>query len=341
MPVNDLVPHMNTAENYSYSKVIFCIRGVLASKKIQRVETANGSKVAIKELGMLNMTFIIVSVGSFTNRRRKTIFHVHNPIIGYIAIFAKLNKNVRVVTNLHNDWKNFSIYQKIGLIFSFYASSKIIAVSDYIHSTLPKILRRSLTDRKILTVHNSIEVKSLQKRARHYKQRNVDLVIVGRIVPQKNWRKMLRVINYSKNLENVVWFGSGYEFNELTNLVTGSSSLRNRITLKGNVPRSEVIENLCAAKIYMALSKWEGIGVANLEAIACGCYPVLSDIGPHTEIKKLLNLDMNTDGSDRFIAEHIDQVLLKLGEYSLDLERLLIFDRSIMIEKYWKVLDNV
>ena len=141
MPVNDLVPHMNTAENYSYSKVIFCIRGVLASKKIQRVETANGSKVAIKELGMLNMTFIIVSVGSFTNRRRKTIFHVHNPIIGYIAIFAKLNKNVRVVTNLHNDWKNFSIYQKIGLIFSFYASSKIIAVSDYIHSTLPKILR--------------------------------------------------------------------------------------------------------------------------------------------------------------------------------------------------------
>jgi glycosyltransferase involved in cell wall biosynthesis len=40
----------------------------------------------------------------------------------------------------------------------------------------------------------------------------------------------------------------------------------------------------------LSASKWEGIGVANLEAAAFGCLPFLSRIPPHEEIAETLQL---------------------------------------------------
>jgi glycosyltransferase involved in cell wall biosynthesis len=42
---------------------------------------------------------------------------------------------------------------------------------------------------------------------------------------------------------------------------------------------------------YISFSRFEGLPLAVLEAIRCGCIPILSDIEPHREVLRLVDLD--------------------------------------------------
>ncbi|MEM2618950.1 MAG: glycosyltransferase family 4 protein, partial [Candidatus Hadarchaeales archaeon] len=56
------------------------------------------------------------------------------------------------------------------------------------------------------------------------------------------------------------------------------------IEFKGFVPEGEKIKILQRAKILLSCSEFEGFGIAPIEALACGAYPVVSDIPAHREV---------------------------------------------------------
>jgi len=60
--------------------------------------------------------------------------------------------------------------------------------------------------------------------------------------------------------------------------------LQERITLQGLVARERVYKTLNASSLFVSTSSIEGLPVAVLEAMACRCPVVLSDIPPHREI---------------------------------------------------------
>ncbi len=64
----------------------------------------------------------------------------------------------------------------------------------------------------------------------------------------------------------------------------GAAGLGGRVTLVGPVPHDEMAAWLSGAELFLATSRREGSGYALLEAVACGCTPVVSDIGPHAAI---------------------------------------------------------
>jgi len=57
-----------------------------------------------------------------------------------------------------------------------------------------------------------------------------------------------------------------------------------RVRLTGLVPRDEVFRSVRSADVFVSASLGEGLPVAVLEAMACACPVVLSDIAPHREI---------------------------------------------------------
>ena len=62
---------------------------------------------------------------------------------------------------------------------------------------------------------------------------------------------------------------------------------------------------LCLDRKYTWLSQGGRDLVANLEAIASGCYPVLSNIGPHVEMMNNLDLHIIDDERPEDIATFI------------------------------------
>jgi glycosyltransferase involved in cell wall biosynthesis len=57
-----------------------------------------------------------------------------------------------------------------------------------------------------------------------------------------------------------------------------------RVQLTGLIARENVYEHLSSADVFVFASRGEGLPVAVLEAMACRCPVVLSDIPPHREV---------------------------------------------------------
>jgi glycosyltransferase involved in cell wall biosynthesis len=56
------------------------------------------------------------------------------------------------------------------------------------------------------------------------------------------------------------------------------------VQFTGMVPRAAVYAQMAEADVYVSTSHGEGLPVAVLEAMACRCPVVLSDIPPHREL---------------------------------------------------------
>jgi glycosyltransferase involved in cell wall biosynthesis len=62
------------------------------------------------------------------------------------------------------------------------------------------------------------------------------------------------------------------------------AGLQDHVTLAGMVERESVFEHFSQADLFVSASWGEGLPVAVLEAMACRCPVLLSDIPPHREI---------------------------------------------------------
>ena len=65
-----------------------------------------------------------------------------------------------------------------------------------------------------------------------------------------------------------------------------ADGLGDRVVLTGLVPRDDVYRVLRIASLFVSASRGEGLPVAALEAMACSCPVILSDIPPHREIAR-------------------------------------------------------
>jgi glycosyltransferase involved in cell wall biosynthesis len=226
-------------------------------------------------------------------RRQNLLVHVHNPSLALIAVLARIfSPNLRIVGNLHNDWPHFNRKQKSSLWLLGRTSAAFITVSEALVSNIPLGLRVSLRKRNALfSIRNGIPSEEFDNAypVDGMKRRNRDVVVVARMVPQKNVEMILEVFSQLRHADRLIWFGDGPQRADVVELIE-QYGIKHRVVLKGIQPRVEVLAALANSSAYLACSRWEGIGVANMEAAAMGCFPFLSKISPHEEIGRLLSI---------------------------------------------------
>ena len=306
MPVNDLVPLLSKSGTIDYRKVVFKIEKKMFRNKFTKFKTHSDTQILINQIGIISFMLLLIRLRIFNRFAGKTTFHFHNASLCFFSILLMNSKNLASVVNLHNDWQNFSHLQKIALFVGFRNCVKLISVSSYIIKTIPaKIIQLTNLSEKLVPIPNFVNVEELYSDRNINRSRDYDVVIVGRLVPQKNWKTMIRVLAACKSVRSVKWFGAGLQSDNAKRQVN-KLGLHDKIEFQGVRPRHEVLAYLKNSKVYMCLSLWEGIGVANLEAIGCGCFPVLSTIGPHDEIAKALNFRTFSLDNEAEISRQID-----------------------------------
>jgi len=219
-----------------------------------------------------------------------TIVHIHNPSLFTSALLIKLFcPRVKIIVNLHNDWRFFKVSQKIGLSILALLSDYFITVSYAIKSTIPNRLTKKLMENsKLSSIPNGIRMKDFND-YNNNGSRNKVMVMVARMVPQKNCFFAIDILAKSKCIEKLIWIGDGIQRESILQYAK-ELGVAPKLELMGIISRKQVYDVLNNSSIYIAPSKWEGIGVANLEAAALGCIPFLSDIPPHQEIATNINI---------------------------------------------------
>ena len=155
-----------------------------------------------------------------------------------------------------------------------FITTKGIMVKNY-------LIRQGIYNNKIFVFNGSINTYYFKPPSDN--KRDIDILFVGTFIKLKGPDRVLKVIfNLKTRFPNInaYFLGDGHLFG-LINKEAQRFELKKNVFLTGNV--NETVAYYQRSKILLMPSSTEGLSTAMLEAMACGCVPIVSNVGNMTD----------------------------------------------------------
>lgn len=246
-----------------------------------------------------------------TEVRTGDIIHVHLfPAIFYVALLHKL-KLIPKCTLIMTEHSTFNRrrskwWGKLLDRFTYSSYSIIIAISKgTAHSLVMSIPHLK---NKVRCINNGAHLFFSEFTKRPLTSKTI-IVSIGRLHPSKNYFTALSAISTMKNRNFEYWIaGVGDLESDLKDYLE-NFGLRNKVRLLGYV--SDIPNLLRKANIFLIPSKWEGFGLAAIEAMNSGLPCVISDV---IGLRELVQKDgeeafLVDPDNGKLIAERLDQLI--------------------------------
>jgi len=265
------------------------------------------------------------------------ILHLHHANLLPFSILAYIFKK-RIIFTLGTEYKNLKFHHKCLIrIFSrfFFA---FIACSKCVEEGL-----KEKGYRKVILIRHGINLEQCLNLKNRNRTKN-SLCYAGRLIPEKNipllTETILSLINNKKITFSIA--GTGSDLSTIKTLIKNYSSL-NMVDILGQLSREQVRNLFISNQFYISLSKSDGMPIAVLEAIACGCIPILFNSRPHQELRELglqfisIPSDSISDIKDSIITainlskEEIKSIRLNNNK------KIINFSSTKMLEKYKQI----
>lgn len=117
-------------------------------------------------------------------------------------------------------------------------------------------------------------------------ERNIDIIYVGSLIEDKGPDRFIKIVAKVADKVNdlkVAILGEGVLHSDIEKEIK-SLGLQNVVTMYGFCENT--IDYFRRAKILLMPSRSEGLPTAMIEAMACGCVPIISEVGCVTEAAK-------------------------------------------------------
>jgi len=347
MPWNDLYsPARKLAPGMMYPPVVISF----SSNKFNWMACHEKIRKYISRTPVKALFYIRCLYKRNNNDARTLIIHIHNPTISLVGLVLKLLcPKIKIVGNLHTDWSFLRLRHKAGLYLLSNIANYFVAVSYSSRDSIPKKLRIRLENKgRLGVIHNGIDTNRLGQIDMISRVASTEIVavVVARMVTPKNHSFILQLIADTPEIDKLVWFGDG-NLRILIEDEIARLDIQSKVDLRGQRPRSEVLYALMTADLYLSASKWEGIGVANIEAAALGCWPFLSKIPPHDEIASNLGLKTYSLNEKLSWKNGIVEYLSYSKEKRMLMKKLLaektrsIFNLETSIVNYVEIYKNI
>jgi glycosyltransferase involved in cell wall biosynthesis len=190
-------------------------------------------------------------------------------ITGTSTVVSVVGGIVEITTrfNFKWFWENFNLRM---LKMCTAVTTKGNAVSGY-------LISKGIHKEKIFTLNGSIDTKKFVYNANV--EKDIDVLFVGRFSNLKGPDRVLHVIQKLKDtLPNIkaVLIGEGELSFKVTNLIK-EYNLEEQVEVPGYIEHPE--KWFQRSKCILIPSESEGLPTCMLEAMACGCIPIVSDVG--------------------------------------------------------------
>ena len=214
-------------------------------------------------------------------RRPDTVVVHSTGSVGAALAVKLLGRHTRIVVVEHQSWDLRGRRYNIATTLSLLAADNVLVLTeDYarkLRGHFPRLSRRVSID----VVRNGIDTD-------HYVPRPMpswpaETLLIGmqsRIIPIKDHATLIRAIHLlrERGLDvHLELAGDGSSRGDLEALVS-DLDLRDRVTFRGMLNESELVEFLQGLDIYVHASLGEAMSTALLQAMSCGLPVVASDV---------------------------------------------------------------
>lgn len=288
-------------------------------------EILKNNNIDLVELNYTNKFDFRIAYDIYNETKECDIVHTHTFYAQfYAAILVRRDKLVTTEHNTHNNRRNKKVF-KIMDYFMYKKYKKIICISMATKENLNKWLKS--TKEKTRVINNGIDI-NIYKNSKEVDRsffggdNKVVLSCVASLTEQKNHSVLIDAMrNVNENI-HLFLFGDGILRADLTEKVK-MLNLENRIHFYGN--HMDIPGILKGSDMFIIASKWEGFGLAAIEAVAADLPTIISDVpglGDLFEEDQVVKVNPN---SSKDIAEKINYVSQNIDK---------IRSKKINIDKY-------
>lgn len=243
---------------------------------------------------MLN---VIKPIDNILKSNHYDVVHINSGRISALALSAyisKKNKIKKIIVHSHSAGEKNSIKHtavKLAMLpftelcpTDYYACSEAAGKWKY---------SKYICKNKLVIIKNGVDLNTFcidEEKRKEYRQKlgysDTDLVIghVGRFTDEKNHCFILELFAELRTISKkhrLILIGDG-ELREEIQKQAEELAIRDSITFTGNV--NNVSDYMQAMDLFILPSKFEGLGIAGIEAQACGL-PVITSTGVPHDIK--------------------------------------------------------
>lgn len=226
------------------------------------------------------------------NETEYDIVHAHTPHVGFLFLVASILSPKTVmratVYTVHSSFRNYTKSRtKLLLIPVFGFFRRVVCCSRVSFESIPSFYRW-LAGERLRIVQNGVDIERIDRivgRTRNYlHDGRFHVATIGRLIEVKNPMAVLSAFQESaSNNSRLLIIGEGILRDRLLSRVEGSF-LEKQVNLTGLIPRVEVYKLLAKIDLLVSTSRVEGLPIGVLEAMACRCPVLLSDIPSHREV---------------------------------------------------------
>ena len=313
--------------------------------KIIKLGRHAGSKCVLKY--MLQLAKIV-------KRTNIDILHCQGINCVIFSFFAKiLCPDISIINTVH-DVGNYPSYSDFKIGIQNIILDKTIAISKAVEQ---EILCRKQQPEKVVTIYNAISLDKFRLSEKVFDNSRIVLGNVARFFPQKKGQDVLveavlRIKQKGKykvlcKFAGDVFKGQEKDYIKLVQQID-SYALQNEIEFCGGI--SDVSEFLGSIDVFVLPSRYEGFGIALIEALAEGIPVVASDIDGPKEIFELalkdgINIGVMAQCGDAVdFSEKILNCIMKYSEYDKRQIREFTkrhFSIEHMIDEHLKVYNSL
>jgi glycosyltransferase involved in cell wall biosynthesis len=198
---------------------------------------------------------------------------------GFFSIFVNAKKRVVAQQGITDIWPPTGLSVKIKPFFQRKAYQKADLIHAWGQVMVPAIINADVHPGKILILPKGIDLGLY--RFVNYENKERNLAVVSRsLTSVYNHSDILDalVLLKEKNIYlKVIIVGDGNLMPELEQM-THDLDLKELVTFTGRIPNEELPAYLQKASIYISVPETEGVSASLFEAMASGCFPIVTDL---------------------------------------------------------------
>lgn len=248
-------------------------------------------------------------------------------LVFFAAVAAKISNPdaVKLVTVVHNDYKDL---YKICDMFKDY-TDLYICVSSKIRDTL--VENYSLSSHKICFLPQPIEYKDTSVVRKECDE--IRIGVATRLTKQQKRVDYLPLIIEELEKKNICYklqiAGDGEYYDLLEDFII-KQRLSGHIELLGRIEHERMWDFWNGVDVFLSFSDFEGSSLSMLEAMSCGCVPVVTDVSG--------TRDYIVDGENGYILDigDIDGICNSIEQLYKNKESMVLMgnrSRNIVINK--------
>jgi len=237
-----------------------------------------------------NLFHLLKDLFTFIKEKNIQTIHSHNGQSDKLAVVVGKIAGVPAFPTIHNTMftvdRRSRLDPRVYLVKTvdqviYRIAECVIAVSKEVKEVVCR--RYNLEESKVIVVKNGIFFEPLsaenRKTSVSSKQNKLKLFAVGRLTYQKNFEILVKSVELlvkkgHKNV-HVQIAGKGEEYGQLSALIK-DLQLESFVELLG--VRNDVLELMQGADLLIMPSRYEGLSIAMIEALACSLPVIASDV---------------------------------------------------------------